>query len=379
MTREQIPITADVLQWARERAGFSIDDLRRDFPHLEAWERGESFPTYPQLEKMADRFKAPVAVFFFPEPPHVAPVRESFRTLPAARFDALPRRVRFLVRKATALRINLEELNGGQNPAEHFILRDVSLKPEMDTPAMAAQVRAYLGVTLDQQRSWRNRDVAFEAWRGALEDHGVAVFKEAFGDEAISGFCLYHEAFPLIYVNNSSVKTRQSFTLFHELAHLLFHTSGIDTLSGDPGAGLPPAAQHVEALCNRFAAEFLLPTSQFETDMRGLPSTMGTATQLANRYHVSRELIFRRFLDRGDITKENYRRVAAQWAEQRQTGGSGGNHYWTKITYLGKNYINLAFSRYYQNRISENELADYLDTKARNLSKLESYLTRKVY
>ena len=377
MAREQIPITADVLQWARERAGFSIDDLRRDFRQLEAWERGESFPTYPQLEKLADRFKVPVAVFFFPEPPYVAPAHESFRTLSVDRFDALPHRVRFLLRKATALRINLEELNGGQNPAERFILRDVRLTPEMDIPAMAAQVRAYLGVTLERQRSWTNSEAAFEAWRGVLADHGVAVFKDAFGDEDTSGFCLYHEVFPLVYVNNSSVKTRQSFTLFHELAHLLFHTSGIDTLSGDPGEGLTPAARHVEAMCNRFAAEFLLPTAQFETDMRGLPPTMGTATQLAKHYHVSRELVFRRFLDRGDITQEDYRRAAAQWAEQRQEG-SGGNHYWTKIVYLGINYINLAFSRYAQNRISETELADYLDTKVRSLPKLESYLSRKV-
>lgn len=375
MTKEQIPITADVLQWARERAGFSVDDLRQDFSHLEAWERGESFPTYPQLEALADRFKVPVAVLFFPEPPHVAPIRESFRTLPAARLDALPRRVRFLLRKATALRINLEELNAGQNPAERFILQDVRLTPEMDIPAMAAQVRAYLGITLDQQRNWAN-EAAFEAWRGVLESHGVAVFKDAFGDEATSGFCLYDEIFPLIYVNNS-VKTRQSFTLFHELAHLLFHTSGIDTLSGDPGEGLPPDARYIEVLCNRFAAEFLLPMAQFETDTKGLPPTMGTATQLANRYHVSRELVFRRFLDRGDITQDAYRCAAAQWAEQRQTG-RGGNHYWTKIAYLGENYINLAFSRYYQNRISENELADYLDTKVKNLIKLESYFAKKI-
>ena len=168
---------------------------------MEAWERGESFPTYPQLEKLADRFKVPVAVFFFPEPPHVAPVRESFRTLSAARLDALPRRVRFLLWKATALRINLEELHGGQKPAERFILRDVRLTPEMDIPAMAAQVRAYLGVTLERQRSWTNKEVAFEAWRGVLEDHGVAVFKDTFGDEATSGFCLYHQDFPLVYVN----------------------------------------------------------------------------------------------------------------------------------------------------------------------------------
>ena len=376
MTREQIPITTEVLRWARERAGFSIDDLCANFRHFEAWERGKSCPTYPQLERLADRLKVPVAVFFFPEPPQVERLRESFRTMPAARFDALPHQVRFLLRKAAALRMNLEELNERQNPVERFLLRDVRLMPEMDVPTMAAQLRTYLGVTLDRQRSWKDSTAAFDAWRDVLESHGVAVFKDAFGNDAYSGFCLYDKTFPIVYVNNS-VKTRQSFTLFHELAHLLFHTSGIDELRGDPGEGLPPDARHIEILCNRFAAEFLLPTAQFEEDTRGLPPTMDTAEELADRYHVSRESVFRRFLDRGHITRQDYQRAVDQWTEQRQAG-SGGNHYWTKIAYLGKNYINLAFSRYHQNRISEAELADYLDTKVKNLPELETYLARKI-
>jgi Zn-dependent peptidase ImmA (M78 family) len=61
----------------------------------------------------------------------------------------------------------------------------------------------------------------------------VSVFKDAFRVDDYSGFCLYDDEFPLIYVNNSTSKTRQIFTLFHELAHLISHTSGIDTLRND--------------------------------------------------------------------------------------------------------------------------------------------------
>jgi len=376
MAREQIPITPEVLRWARERAQFSIDEVREDFRDIEAWEQGESFPTYPQLERLSEAFKVPVAVFFFPEPPNVPPIRESFRTLPDVQFEALPREVLFLLRKAKAFQINLAELNDGQNPAERFMLGDLRFTPNMDIPVMARQVRAYLGVPLDVQTSWADSEAAFDGWREALEAHGVAVFKDAFKNDFYSGFSLYDEIFPLVYVNNS-VKTRQIFTLFHELAHLLFHTSGINTLSDEPDEGLPPPDRQIEVVCNRFAAEFLLPAVQFEADIRGLPPSEETAALLADRYHVSRESIFRRFLDRGDITQEDYRLAADRWAGQRQAG-SGGNHYWTKIAYLGTNYINLAFSRYYQNRISEPELADYLDTKVKNLPKLESYFTRKI-
>ena len=96
---------------------------------------------------------------------------------------------------------------------------------------------------------------------------------------------------------------------------------------------------------------------------------------MARLFHVSREFIFRKFLDRELIDQATYTQAARMWAEQGG-GGSGGNWYYTKIAYLGRDYINLAFSQYYQNRIDEIQLADYLDTKPRNLSSLEEYFAR---
>ena len=66
--------------------------------------------------------------------------------------------------------------------------------------------------------------------------------------EEFSGFRLYDDIFPVIYVNNTSAKTRQMFTIFHELAHLLFHTSGIDTIHDEFIPHLPDEAQRIEIL-----------------------------------------------------------------------------------------------------------------------------------
>ena len=272
--------------------------------------------------------------------------------------------------------INLFELNDGRNSSGQFILEDLRFLHDMDVPSMARRVRRYLGVSLEEQTRWLDIDDAFEAWRGVLEDHGIAVFKDAFQSDFCSGFCLYDHVFPLIYVNNSA-KSRQIFTLFHELAHLLFHTSGIDTLSDGPNDGLPSDLRQIEVLCNSFAAEFLLPRERFEADIVGMPPTEQTASILADRYHLSREFIFRRFLDRGDISEEEYLSAAQRWADQRGKG-AGGNYYWTKIAYLGTSYVGLAFSRFRQDRITEPELADYVDTKVRNLAKLEDHLARKL-
>ena len=104
-------------------------------------------------------------------------------------------------------------------------------------------------------------------------------------------------------------------------------------------------------------------------------STEATAERLAAQFHVSREVIFRRFLERGLINQATYEAAAAKWAKQMK-GSTGGDYYWTKLSYLGRDYVALAIREYKQNRITEAQLADYLDTKPRNLAGIEEYFSR---
>lgn len=376
MPKEQIPINPGLVTWARERAGLTLDEAAQTFKRIAEWERGESFPTYAQLEQLSDSFKLPIAVFFFPTPPNVPPIQETFRTLPDTEFVLLPSRIRLLLRKAKALQLNLFELTQGRNPAPRLITRDLAFATNAAVGRMAADVRAYLGVSIEQQTGWADDDVALKAWRRSLFDVGVFVFKDAFKYEEFSGFCLYDEVFPIIYANNSTSKTRQIFTLLHELAHLLFHTSGIDRITDAYMSRLTGEARQIEVLCNRFAAFFLVPEDALTAAMAGREASEATAQELAARFHVSRESIFRRFLDRALIDSERYEEAAERWAGQRQGGGAGGDYYWTKLAYLGREYVALALSQFHQNRIDETQLAEYLDTKPRNIGGLKQYFER---
>lgn len=230
-------------------------------------------------------------------------------------------------------------------------------------------------MSLDQQAAWPDDEEALKAWRKTLLDVGIFVFKDAFRVEDYSGFSLYDEVFPIIYVNNSAAKTRQIFTLFHELGHLLFRTSGIDTSENLYVDDLPNRQKRIEVLCNRFAAQFLVPETAFVAALAGHDPSEQTAELLATQFHVSREFVFRKFLDGGLITQPAYARAAKRWAEQKQPS-SGGNPYWSKLAYLGRDYVALAFSQYYQNRIDNTQLGEYLDIKARNIGTLEEYFVR---
>lgn len=373
---EQLPITPDMVKWARERAGLSLQEATKKFAKIEEWEAGSSSPTYSQLEQLASTFKIPIAVFFFPEPPDLPPIEETFRTLPATEFELIPSRVRLLLRKAKALQLNLHEMTQSTNPAERIITRDLEFHPDVSVEEMASAVREYIGISIGTQISWSDADAALEEWRKALWTVGIFVFKDAFRVTGYSGFCLYDDVFPVIYVNNSSAKTRQTFTLFHELAHLLFHTSGVDTAGDEYIARLEDEERRIEVLCNRFAAHFLVPDAEMAAALSDLEPSEQAAEVLATTFHVSREMIFRRFLDRGLIDQERYETAANSWAEQYQAGGVGGNYYWTKLAYLGREYVSLALNQYYKNRIDEEQLADYLDTKQKNVSNLEDYFER---
>lgn len=374
---EQLPINPELLSWARTRAGLSLDDAIAKFKRFADWEAGVASPTYPQLEQLSDVLKIPIAVFFFPDPPDVSPISETFRTLPGAEIDKLPSRIRMLLRKAKAMQLNLNELTQGRNPAARLVTRDLSFAPNVDIAAMAKDVRAFLNVSLDQQRAWQNQEIALKEWRSALLKAGIFVFKDAFRVDEFSGFCLYDDEFPVIYVNNSSTKTRQMFTYFHELAHLLFHTSGIDTVHDGYIPNLSIDDQQIEVLCNRFASQFLVPEDALTEAMEGRPATEATAELLASQFHVSREVIFRRLLDRRQISAATYQQAVENWNGQRGVGGGkGGDHYWTKLAYLGRDYVSLALTQFHQNRIDENQLAEYLDTKPKNVSTLEEYFER---
>lgn len=370
-----MPVNKDVIVWARKRAGLTLEQAAKKFAHIAAWEAGKALPSYPQLENLAEEFKLPVAAFFFPNEPKVPPIRQSFRTLPDEEFDQIPPKIRFLLHKAQALQINLSELTDGRNPAGRLITRDLQFNLNAPIGFLASRVRAYLGIGLAEQEQWADSDAALKAWRDAIQRVGIFVFKDAFRVDGYSGFSLYDNEFPVIYVNNSDTKTRQSFTLFHELAHLLFHTSGIDTQEDRYIPALPAEARRIEVVCNQFAAEFLLPTAAFQNVMQGRDRSRETAELIAEQYHVSRESVYRRFLDQGWVGQAEYEAAAREWAGQKGEGG-GGDYYRNQIAYLGRDYIALALQQYHRNRFDEAQLAEYLNVSARNVGTLEEYFSR---
>ena len=160
-------INPDIVRWARERSGYTLHEIaksfKKDITTISNWESGAAAPTYVQLEKLADKYKRPVAMFFFPEPPQ-EPDFVNQLALRSTEIEQLDPGIRVLLRQAYARQLSLMELNMGVNPAETKIFQD--LHPQLDdSPAeLAQQTRAYLGISVETQASWRSTKESLENW-----------------------------------------------------------------------------------------------------------------------------------------------------------------------------------------------------------------------
>ena len=378
---EQIPVNPKVLLWARETSGYKVNDVVSKLKRktvtaetVESWESGTKSPTYAQLETLAYKvYKRPLALFFFPAPPDEETPKEYFRTLPSKEIESLEPYMVYLVRKARVMQENLKELFDGVNPAERKVFADVTIRRSDSIRKVAESAREYLGVGLDVQYDWESDDKALKFWRDLVEQHGIFVFKDAFKDNECSGFCLYDEAFPVIYINNSQPKIRQIFTLFHELAHILFKTGGVDFRHDDYVHAMQGDNRRIEVFCNKFAGEFLVPTHDVQPQLIDQKITDDLLSRLARKYSVSREVILRKCLDLDIITQSYYKAKVMEWSERKRGSKTkGGDYYNNQGVYLGTGYIKAAFSKFYQGDISRSQLSEYLGMKESSINTLES-------
>lgn len=378
-------IQSSVLRWARESIDLSIEEVARllkcSQERIVAWECGEDAPTYSELEKLAyTLYKRPLAVFFLPQAPQEKSVKKEFRTLPASAMEKLAPDTILHIRRAKAFQLELESLYQGRQASMSQLGQNIALAVSKPVVEQAIALRKALGINLATQTSWRSDDQALKEWRRAIEAMGCFVFKSAFKQKEISGFCLPHTLHPLIYLNNSTSKTRQIFSLFHELAHILLNVQGLSSLNEEVLADLSPEMSQIEGFCNAIAAEVLVPLEDLQEQCIAYQGTVDRVEEprvadLAKRYSVSREAVYRRLLQLGLVSQSEYEEKAQAWSAQKKET-SGGDWFASQNSYLSPAFAQEVASRHFQNLISIEEAASMLGIHPKNYEELEHRISR---
>lgn len=383
MATKTVPISGEVLRWAREESGLTEAELaerveRAEPEDIRAWEAGASQPTRGQFTKLVNILKRPSAVFFLPEPPRAAGMPTMFRSSPALDGHKLGPDEALQVRWARRLQeiVSWVLRDEGREPA---LVGRYNVATDPIGPADAERERSEISAAI--QTAWKNPWEAFRAWRGYLENLDVLVLQLEMGKNGIRGFGAWDEYAPLIAVNTAYHPTARTFTLFHEFGHLLTRTDAacknfIRPTSQDDAA---------EKWCERFAAAFLLP----EKDLLEVASKHGVfpssptvdphkAQLIANRFKVSIRATAIRLQEVNLAKPGLYSAVAARFSAKDWTessGGGGGQPATQKrIRQLGNRLTGTLVDATDRGRLTTRDLADFLRLKTGQLDDLRGLL-----
>ena len=331
--------------------------------------------TFNQLRKIAEYFGRGVLFFLEAGPVDEAQVHTpQFRTLAnqkpelSAKLKALIERVE----KQRAIYLSLrEDLDDADRPS--FNPPDVS---GLDTPEAARTARQWLGLS-DQNN--------FDSYRAALESRGVLVFRsngysgkwQIAKKEPTLGFSLYDATCPVIVVKKLPWESQQSFTLMHEMGHLLLHK--ISSIDDEHDL---ESRQGRERDANAFAGHLLVPDAflvSIQDSER--PQDVSLYDEWLERprraWGISGEVILRRLLDAGRLPQFQYtayRKWRKESARPKTDGGSRVYRHREPMHVFGDTFVRTVLDALNARQVTLAKASSYLDSlKIKDLHRLERY------
>ena len=367
-------VPPETLRRARESMGLSLDQAARkvsvSVEKLERAERGEDHLTLRQAENAAHVYRRPLAALFVARPPKEDPPEAQFRRLPGApslpwnyEMHTLARRIRERQDAAVEIYDFLEE-----DPP----WPSVQIGYSADSAEQGALARVALGVGLDEQKAWRDREgyVPLWAWIEAVERLGVLVMQDgSMSVEQMRGFAAVHDSVPAVVVNTKDDPRSRAFTLLHELGHLLRARVGLDPTSV------------TEPWLEEFASNVLMPRQSFVADFRrAAGDLLQSVDDLALQYGVTPKAAVVRVARLRLASQATVDEVLDHIAERAAHAGErsqGGNYYFNTIGRLGPAFIDLVFSALDTQVISYPAAAGLLGVKVNNFAELRERTSQR--
>lgn len=340
---------------------------------LEKAIEGVSDLTFNQLSKIAEYFGRGILFFLDPEPIYSEHVHTpAFRTLTNQKPGLAPK-LRILIERAEKQRdifLNLKE------DLEHAHTSFAPPKLPKDINEAAEITREWLGLS---------NECSFDGYRAAIERKGILAFRsngyngkwQVPKESEILGFSIYDKKCPIIFIRKLDVEVRQTFTLMHELGHILLHKKSIIDETEDFWALIGP-----ESEANAFAGKVLVPNYFLDlirdSDKPEEASEFDTwLLKQRKAWGVSTEVILRRLLDSDRLSRNEYRSYRA-WRENlpplESTVAPRMYRHREPKNIFGDTYVRVILDSLSAKNISLSKASTYLDgLKINDLHKLESH------
>lgn len=338
--------------WAIARAGYELSDIALKFPKIQDWVDQKKKPTVKQLEAFSKKVHLPFGYLFLPEPPKENLPIPFFRTNNTTQTNVTVNvydTILLMQQRQDWLKEYLKENEFQPLP---FVGK---FRKSQNQEEIVADMRKTLGLGNEWANSFSTWQDALEHLSQKIEEIGIVIVFNGVVENNTSrpiavdecrGFVLVDPMAPFMFINNSDGKAAQLFTMIHELAHIWTgHSAGFDF------SQLLPANDPIELLCDKVAAEFLVPKESFIRVWKIKQNMASTARY----FKVSEIVIARRALDLGYLTKTAFFSFYNEYSNReflkKENHGDGGNFYAT-----AKKRIGLSFAAHVNQAVRSGKL-----------------------
>lgn len=277
-------------------------------------------PDYAVLKRLASELRVPAFTFFMDAPPPLPDLPKDWRSESPQNLPKSSDTIR-AIDIASSIQGAMRSIRPNRS---EFVRATVERIKSAD---FAQQVRQLIGLTVGDQIQMDDGKSFFYLLRSKIENRGILVLQYSFDADDGSGFCLHDAEYPVIVINTKNQNhARRSFTLAHELAHVILGESGFS----DPFV----ARNSLERACNRFAINFLAPVEIVNFALakiqRAASASIEYIAKIANMLKISQEATVIRLQELNYIAPDSYAAWKAQVArignpdwKSPQGGGNG--------------------------------------------------------
>ncbi|MCE9618446.1 MAG: ImmA/IrrE family metallo-endopeptidase [Planctomycetes bacterium] len=221
------------------------------------------------------------------------------------RYSGLGLSTIFFRKKSTSLQKNVRRLQAEVNLrriATKALLRDVHIQTKNEFRAYDIEETTASPEEIARmvRGNWSLPAGPIINLTDAIEGAGGIVFRFPFGTTDIDAISQWpDDGVPLFFVNSEAPADRIKFSLAHELGHMAMHRS---------------ASESMEDEANRFASEFLMPSSEIKQYLFGIKS-LATLASMKPYWRVSIASLLRRAHSLECITPFQYKRFCVQYSQ----------------------------------------------------------------
>lgn len=374
-----INVNHEVLVWARESLALNRAQATESTgispKRMVLLESGEKQPTLEELKAFSKTYKRTIATLLLNTPPKEKPFPADRRSIDSKELGHLHEKTIMAVRKARALAQSFVEL--GDEMGMPFRKFKLSASIQDNPQQVAGKIRQLL--QLDEIRDIEDVKYALETYIERIESLGIAVFQLSLTQDNVRGFAIVDDLIPIISIKRGGEQAHsKTFTLFHELGHILLNENAISDLSLNP-------QWEVEKWCNAFSAEVLVPSDELlrmeivrSYQRQGEKEwKLKDLVALGKYFHVGPLVILRSLFEQKLTTNAFYKEKHDQCNKSqfgRAKNPEGRNLAKEAVQEKGKTYIGLAFKAFDQNRINIKDLSDFLGVKLSYIPKTRQHV-----